>query len=109
MNLFDDHDWTDDAGCRGKPTEWWFGEEGTSYDGNHPGSLPAGMRRALFTCWNKCPVRTECLEHAMRKPERYGIWGGALPQDRRGNPNAASARARARVERLSIVREERSA
>ncbi|MBM4509203.1 hypothetical protein GS421_06070 [Rhodococcus hoagii] len=23
-----------------------------------------------------CPVRTPCRDHALRKPERFGIWGG---------------------------------
>lgn len=30
-----------------------------------------------------CPVREQCLEHALRTPEQYGIWGGMTPQERR--------------------------
>ena len=29
-----------------------------------------------------CPVKTECLEHALAVPEDYGVWGG-LTQDER--------------------------
>ena len=30
-----------------------------------------------------CPVRDECLEHAIRVDERYGIWGGLNQDERR--------------------------
>lgn len=30
-----------------------------------------------------CPVREECLAHALACNERYGIWGGTTPFDRR--------------------------
>ncbi|NKS78784.1 hypothetical protein GS539_24925 [Rhodococcus hoagii] len=29
-----------------------------------------------------CPVRTPCRDHALRKPERFGIWGGTTPTER---------------------------
>lgn len=29
-----------------------------------------------------CPVRTECLEHALRRREQYGIWGGLNSSER---------------------------
>lgn len=40
-------------------------------------------RRALWVCWNACPVRRECLHHAIAFPEEFGIWGGFTSQDRR--------------------------
>lgn len=30
-----------------------------------------------------CPVREQCLDHAVRTPEQYGVWGGMTPQERR--------------------------
>lgn len=30
-----------------------------------------------------CPVRTECLEHALRYREKQGVWGGTSDRDRR--------------------------
>lgn len=30
-----------------------------------------------------CPVREQCLDHAVRTPEQYGIWGGKTPRERR--------------------------
>ncbi|MGN7781284.1 WhiB family transcriptional regulator [Mycolicibacterium sp. 22603] len=31
----------------------------------------------------RCPVATECLNHALTHAERYGIWGGLTTQERR--------------------------
>lgn len=30
----------------------------------------------------RCPVVNECLEHALIRPERYGIWGGTTADER---------------------------
>ena len=30
-----------------------------------------------------CPVRDECLEHALETNERFGIWGGTTEKERR--------------------------
>jgi WhiB family redox-sensing transcriptional regulator len=106
MKLFDSNDeWMDHAGCRDKPTEWWFSEQGNA---DQP---PAGMRRALFTCWNKCEVRSECLQHAIDKPERYGIWGGSVQFDRATNKTreAIDTKARRRAESMRLVAREEKA
>lgn len=31
---------------------------------------------------NRCPVKDRCLEHALRTPEVYGIWGGLTEIER---------------------------
>ena len=31
-----------------------------------------------------CPVKTECLEHALSVPENYGVWGGLTQDERMG-------------------------
>ena len=31
-----------------------------------------------------CPVRTECLDYAISRPEKYGTWGG-LNEDERAS------------------------
>ena len=31
-----------------------------------------------------CPVKTECLEHALAVPEYYGVWGGLTEHERMG-------------------------
>lgn len=38
--------------------------------------------RAKAVCAS-CPVRSECLEHALNGDERYGIWGGLTYRERR--------------------------
>lgn len=30
-----------------------------------------------------CPVRTDCLQHAVKHHEPFGIWGGLSPKERR--------------------------
>lgn len=30
-----------------------------------------------------CPIRLECLNHALNKPERFGVWGGTTESERR--------------------------
>ena len=42
----------------------------------------ARERRAKAVCAS-CPVRVECLEHAIAVDERYGIWGGLTQDERR--------------------------
>ena len=29
-----------------------------------------------------CPVKQQCLEHALRTPEYYGVWGGLSEEER---------------------------
>ena len=31
-----------------------------------------------------CPVKTQCLEHALAVPEYYGVWGGLTQEERMG-------------------------
>ena len=44
-----------------------------------------------------CPVRTECLEHALKIPEPYGIWGGLSEDERAQLLGVHSLRYPARV------------
>jgi WhiB family redox-sensing transcriptional regulator len=37
--------------------------------------------RAKAVC-ESCPVRAECLNHAVRAGERYGVWGGLTSDER---------------------------
>jgi len=47
---------------------------------------PATEARAICA---RCPVRAECLDHALRTNEQYGIWGGTNVQERRALKRAA--------------------
>ena len=57
--------WFDSAACHGQDPALW-----------HPdGRVPDATTRALRVC-QSCPVRVECLDHAISTGETIGIWGG---------------------------------
>ncbi len=45
-------------------------------------------RSAVRACW-RCPARAACLSFALAANERFGVWGGMLPDERRGMRQAA--------------------
>jgi WhiB family transcriptional regulator, redox-sensing transcriptional regulator len=63
--------WAVQASCRGVEPEVFFPSKG-----NRSEAL------AKQTC-ARCPVRTECLEHAVAVGEPFGIWGGMSINERR--------------------------
>lgn len=70
--------WSSRAACRPTPgsgldPSLWHPDEKTS-------AGDPGIRKALRIC-GSCPVREECLEHAI-KFEPYGIWGGTRERER---------------------------
>lgn len=65
-----DQEWQDRAACRKVPVETFF----------PPAEQEAtGAKDVCLTC----SVREECLEFAIQAGERFGIWGGMTPQERR--------------------------
>lgn len=60
-------DWMNDAACKGYPTSWWYPDK--------PGRPTDTARAALAIC-DTCPVRRQCLDHAITNQEVYGLWGG---------------------------------
>lgn len=68
-----DQEWREHAACQGKNVNNWYPEAtgGNGYEQRQQ-SLEAG---AKLVC-RSCPVRTECLHHAITAGERYGIHGG---------------------------------
>ncbi|MFT3833907.1 MAG: WhiB family transcriptional regulator [Micropruina sp.] len=72
---FDDGDegalgWQERALCAQTDPEAFFPEKGGS------------TREAKRVCLS-CEVRSECLEYALSKDERFGIWGGLSERERR--------------------------
>ena len=64
--------WIDQASCTAAhPYADWFAEEGT-----------LDLITALHICKTKCPVKKQCLTHAMDNEERHGVWGGATSRQR---------------------------
>ena len=62
--------WQDDALCAQTDPEAFFPEKGGS------------TREAKKICLG-CGVKQECLDHALRNDERFGIWGGLSERERR--------------------------
>ncbi len=72
----------DEAGpvpCQTDTEAWW--PDGKELDS------PA-TRTAVRACW-QCPARTACLDFAMAADDRFGVWGGTLPDERREMRQAA--------------------
>jgi len=67
--------WTSQARCRGEETERWFSDIGNT----RANSLL--IRQAKQVC-QACPVRLECLNHALDAKEEFGIWGGLTARER---------------------------
>lgn len=56
-------DWRDLASCRGMDVnEFYALDDNTAAE-------------AALVCM-QCPVRRPCLDAALAKPERFGVWGG---------------------------------
>lgn len=76
-------DWQHDAACRGERAAFYPPLQGESKS-----ERTARERVAKAIC-DGCPVRSQCLDHAIRHDERYGIWGGLTDAERRHLPQTA--------------------
>jgi WhiB family transcriptional regulator, redox-sensing transcriptional regulator len=65
-----DDRWQEQAACRGVDVELFFSVE------------EADVALALSYC-DRCPVRPQCLAHAMTDREAFGVWGGMRENERR--------------------------
>lgn len=63
--------WVEQALCAQTDPEVWFPAPGHT----------EGERRAKAICAG-CPVRTECLTHALDIGAEHGVWGGLSPRQR---------------------------
>ncbi|MCX5208515.1 WhiB family transcriptional regulator [Kitasatospora sp. NBC_00240] len=74
---FDHHwNWQLAAACRAVDTSLFFhpfGERGQAHDDRE--------EEAKKICQG-CPVRTQCLRHALAVREPYGVWGGLSEGER---------------------------
>src|SRR6202042_1689620 len=82
--------WQDDAACRGKEVVLFFGP-----DGERQPEREIRERKAKAVC-AACPVRAECLNYAVSRPEKYGTWGGL-------NEDEPSAERRRRMRRANAA------
>ena len=63
--------WQDLAACADADPDLFFAAD------------EAAQNEALTWC-ARCPVRESCLESALRRGERFGIWGGLREAERAG-------------------------
>lgn len=64
--------WVEHAACASYHPELWWADD--------PNANASTI--ALGVC-GVCPVRADCLEHALTVPEQEGIWGGLTAKERR--------------------------
>lgn len=76
-------DWQRDAACRGERAAFYPPLQGESK------SERLTRERIAKSICEDCSVRAECLDHAIRHDERYGIWGGLTDAERRHLPRTA--------------------
>jgi len=69
-------DWQMDGACRGEDSEVFFHPEGER------GPSRVARERAAKTICGRCPVISECAQHALTVREPYGVWGGLSEEDR---------------------------
>ena len=79
MNLNPVHDeweWQYQGACKSMDTEMFF------LDDRMRGSEKAKRERKAVEICNRCPVIQQCLNHALKVPEIYGVWGGMTADQR---------------------------
>nr|WP_166659898.1 WhiB family transcriptional regulator [Actinomycetospora succinea] len=62
-------DWRHSARCRDEDPETLF--------------VQGALQRDAREVCRSCPVRTECLAHALDNRIRFGVWGGMTERERR--------------------------
>lgn len=63
-------DWMLEGNCRHEDSSTFFPNDGV------------GVQIALAIC-AACPVKSPCLEYALRNHIAHGVWGGASERERR--------------------------
>jgi len=70
-------------------------QEGWCYGHNNDVMYPdtnAGQKEIKKACELLCPVQTECLNSALERDERWGVWGGTTERERERIRRKAKAR-----------------
>ena len=78
-------DWQESAACRMLDGPLFFAPEGEQ---RAERQVREATARAVCT---SCPVREQCLDYALQKSIRHGIWGG-LSADERARERRRRAR-----------------
>ena len=68
--ILDERPWAVYAACKDEQSMVFFPQ------------TKAEESTALTIC-GICPVREDCLDHALESKERFGVWGGTTDKERR--------------------------
>jgi WhiB family redox-sensing transcriptional regulator len=66
-----DTSWMEDAYCRDAEPESFYSEN------------EQFQRKLVEQYCKKCPVMNQCLEYALAREDRFGVWGGTTGRQRR--------------------------
>lgn len=72
-----DHGWQDRGACHGMGHLLFYGPEG-----EHQAEREVREEKAKAVC-ARCEVRPECLEYALERDDKCGIWAGEGADDRK--------------------------
>ncbi len=72
----DSYEWQHRGACRGGDPETFFSPEAER------GPRRRAREAAAKALCDRCPVVTECLQHALDVREPYGVWGGLNATER---------------------------
>jgi WhiB family redox-sensing transcriptional regulator len=81
--------WQDRGACRDEAVSLFFGP-----DGERQPERDIREQKAKAICAS-CPVRAECLNYALSRPEKYGTWGGMNEEERAAERRRRMRRANA--------------
>ena len=66
-----------EVSCRESDPDAWFPDEDDHMKNGKTSYVHVKKMCAV------CPVKNLCLEYALTNNERYGLWGGMSPEDRK--------------------------
>ena len=69
-------EWAKFAACKNESSNLFYPPEETKTPERN-----AMIKDAIRICAG-CPVRRECLNYAIAKPEKFGVWGGMTEEER---------------------------
>lgn len=74
--IADHWEWQEQGACRDFDTETFFLEDKAR------GKKKRDKEKAAVSICNTCPVKIQCLSHALGTPEIFGVWGGTTEDQR---------------------------
>lgn len=74
--VYDEWAWQEKANCRDEDNSLFFLEPKVR------GQVKRRQEQAAKAVCKPCPVINECLAHALKAPEHFGVWGGMSVEER---------------------------